>query len=416
MARADSYDLTTTESVNANLAKMRASVASLTPQVSTNADTNATRSGERSSNVPSVPSTPSASNVPGAVVPFGGTGTGFTASDIQDAIDKAIAAATTPLQKQIETLTAGKTAGNVAQSLADAAASKQKQNWIDTAQQLVGPLLGNDPNTQTLVGKYIGYIQTGGYDSASALLKIQTEPEWNKRFSANQDRLNKGLAVLSPAEYLATEDAYRQVMISAGLPAAVYGDNTALGKLIAQDVSPAELKQRTDAAHAVIDNADPFVTTQLQTYFGLNKSDMVAHILDPASAAPVIAQKVQAAQVGAEAARAGVTGVDMVNQMSLAAAGITQADARAGFTNIAQNLQPTQTLASIYGQQQPGMGGEEAKKQLEASKFGVSVGGYTSAQAAENLKKLYGKEKVIFGGSAGADKGSLSDQSTIGAI
>jgi len=43
-------------------------------------------------------------------------------------------------------------------------------------------------------------------------IRLQQTDAYKKRFSANQDRIAKGLTALSPAEYLAMEDQYQNIM------------------------------------------------------------------------------------------------------------------------------------------------------------------------------------------------------------
>ena len=287
-------------------------------------------------------------------------------------------------------------AAQTSAAAAQAAAAQQAQrtNWIETAKSLLATY-----DLSSLGDKYISLITTGGYDDQAAMIKLQSEPEWQARFSANQTRLKQGLPVLSPSEYLSVEAAYKDVMIQAGLPESVYKDTTALGKLIAQDVSPTEVQTRINAARAVIDNADPYITQTLQQQFGLSKADMVLHVLDPQVASNVIAQKVQAAEIGGEAARQGV-GIGTQTAGELAAQGVTQAQARAGFARIGQELPQEQKLASIYG-----FDTTKVPSNLIASTFETAG----AAQARTEIEDLFRKQIGSFSGSAGVGKGSLGE-------
>jgi hypothetical protein len=289
------------------------------------------------------------------------------------------------------------TASNAAAAASAAKDQAQKTNWISTAKSLLSSY-----DLSALGDKYVTLITTGGYDDATAMIKIQSEPEWQTRFAGNQARLKQGLPVLSPAEYLSTEESYKDVMIQAGLSPAVYKDTATLADLISKDISPTEVKQRVDAAASVIDNADPYVTLALQQQFGLSKGDMILHVLDPKLASNVIAQKVQASQIAGEAARQGL-GVDLQTSADLAAQGITQAQARAGYANIAQGLPEEQKLAAIYGEDAGKVGG-----QLVSSEFNTAG----SAQAKTQLANLGRSEISAFSGSAGASKGTLGVEQT----
>jgi len=128
--------------------------------------------------------------------------------------------------------------------------------------------------------------------------------EWQARFSGNQLRMANGLDPLPASQYIANEQSYKQVLQMAGLPANTLSNNV-LGQLMAQDVSPAEVQTRVNAALQAVQSEDPFVIQQLQTKHGMTLGSIALHLLDPTIAAPVIQQQVAAAQIGAEAARVG---------------------------------------------------------------------------------------------------------------
>lgn len=215
---------------------------------------------------------------------------------------------------------------------------------------------------------------------------------WQTRFAANTARQKAGLPVLDPATYLATEQQYKSVMLRAGVPAAAIS-NDYIAKLMGVDVSPAEVQQRIDAATTAVNSEDPFVIQQLNQ-MGLGKGDLVFHLLDPNTASNIIQQKVQAAQVSAEAARQNVN-ISQDYAMQLAAQGVSQAQAQQGFINIAEQLPNTQSLASRYAYNlQPSAVGQA----LQAATFGTA----DAAAAQQELKRLQTQEISAFGGSAGA--------------
>jgi hypothetical protein len=228
---------------------------------------------------------------------------------------------------------------------------------------------------------------------------------WQTRFSGNQGRIAAGLNPLSPAEYIANEQSYKQVMAMAGIPTSSPLMSTDyLGKLMGTDVSPAEVQMRVNAATAAVQNEDPQVLAQLQTQFGMTMPTILTHLLDPSVAAPLVQQEYNAATIGAEAARAGVSiaygATGPLSAMGLAAQGITQSQANQGFTSIAQQQAAMQSLAGRY----QGYGNAEGVgQQLEASTFNTAG----AAQAQQNLERLKTQEVSAFSGSAGAATGSL---------
>jgi hypothetical protein len=95
----------------------------------------------------------------------------------------------------------------------------------------------------SLAGQITGFIQQG-YSADAISILLQNTPEYKQRFAANDARLKKGLPALSPAEYIATERSYRQVMSAAGLPLGFYDQTSDFQKFLENDMS----SDRTEAA------------------------------------------------------------------------------------------------------------------------------------------------------------------------
>ena len=272
----------------------------------------------------------------------------------------------------------------------------QKIDWIEQLS-----LLFKNYGLETLAPKIKDFVQQG-YSADTVTLKLQETPEYQQRFSGNAARLKAGLSVLSPAEYLATEEAYRQTMRTTGLPKGFYDSPDDFSKFIANDVSPAELKQRVDLAALSVDNADPFYTKQLQDMYGLSSGDMIAHVLDPERAMPFINKQVQAVQFGAAAARQGIN-VDLSTAEQFANMGVTKQQAEQGFQQVAELAPITDKLSGIY-KEAPAYGQKEAITE--------AFGGTGSADAAARRKRLAQMEQAQFSGSSGTGKSSFAQQQT----
>jgi hypothetical protein len=216
---------------------------------------------------------------------------------------------------------------------------QNRQNW----KELLKITLTNW-GLPSLVPVVQGYIDQG-YTSDTASLMIQNEPIYKERFSGNEARLKAGLTPLDPQTYLGLENSYRSILRNAGVPQGFYDTPDDFSTFIANDVAPAELKQRTDIAELSLNGADSFYTNSLQEMYGITKGDMLAYVLDPQRAMPFINRQVQAAQFGAEAAR---QGLQVTTPMAETYAGlnVTQAQARQGFEQVAQIL-PEATKASF---------------------------------------------------------------------
>lgn len=251
-------------------------------------------------------------------------------------------------------------------------------------------------NLGTLAPKILEYVQQGfGADTISVLL--QKTAEYETRFIANQDRKKAGLRVLTPSEYLAVEDAYRQIMRSSGLPKGFYDTNDDFRRFIAADVSPTELKSRVDVAVLATENADA-ATKEALKRMSVGGSDMVAYFLDPGRAIPIIQKQVATAQIGAAALRNKLE-FDKSRAEGWYLQGVSADKAIEGFGAISGFLGDVQKLGQIYGE-------DYTQATAEAEVFGASG----TAQAQR--KRLASQERSQFAGSAGAARGGLSIKRT----
>lgn len=233
-------------------------------------------------------------------------------------------------------------------------------------------------------------------------LRLRGTDAYRTRFKANEARIAAGLAALSPAEYVALEDQYQNVMRNYGLPASYYkkdttGKQAGFDKFIAGDVSATELENRIITAQDRVINANPEVSAALKAFYpDITNGDILAYTLDPQNALKNIQAKVTAAEIGGAAAQAGLaTGVSRAEQ--LAAAGVTKARAQEGFQAVAQVAPRGAQLADIYKQQPYGQ--TEAEQEV----FGLAG----SVEATKQRKKLAGLEQATFSAKSGAAQGAL---------
>ena len=73
-----------------------------------------------------------------------------------------------------------------------------------------------------------------GYSEEEIKLLLPETHEYKQRFKANEERKKKGLRVLSPAEYIATENSYRSVLRNYGLPKGFYDSQDDYQKFLGQ--------------------------------------------------------------------------------------------------------------------------------------------------------------------------------------
>jgi hypothetical protein len=254
----------------------------------------------------------------------------------------------------------------------------------------------------SLVSDIRNILTEGSLDPAEFSLKVRGTDAYKARFIANEARLAKGLKALSPADYIALEDKYQEVMRQYGLPESYYaktgtGVQEGFRKLIENDVSNLELEDRISTAQKRVINANPEVTAALKQFYpDINNADILAYTLDPKNAIENIKRKVTNAEIGGAALQAGLqTGLSRAEELQKY--GVDQAAAEKGFGTIAGGLQRGSQLASIYG--------EDPYTQTTAE---TEVFGLAGAQeAAKQRKKLTGLEKAAFTGQTGLSSGAL---------
>jgi len=254
---------------------------------------------------------------------------------------------------------------------------------------------------EALVEPLKGLI-TSGASPAEFTIKLRESDAYKKRFSANAQRVAKGLKSLSEAEYIQLEDQYQNVMRRYGLPDTYYargemGIQEGFNKFLEGDVSPVELEDRISTAQKRVLNANPEVTQALKQFYpDITNADILAYTLDPKNAIENIKRKVTTAEIGGAAIQSGLqTGLTRAEE--LRAAGITKETAQQGYGTIAGGLQRGSQLASIYG--------EDPYNQATAE---TEVFGLAGAQeAAKQRKKITGLEKATFGGQTGLSAGAL---------
>lgn len=237
-----------------------------------------------------------------------------------------------------------------------------------------------------------------GATEATISITLQETPEYKTRFKANDDRIKKGLKVLTPAEYLNVEDSYRQVLRAYGLKQ--FDTDAYVSQFIANDMSPTELSNRVQTAVQRVQNADPGVSQTLRDYYGIGQADLVGYVLDPAANMERINRQVSAAEIGNAARTQGLNAGVAVSEQ-LAAQGITQAEAQKGYSTIADILPTAEKLSGIYGTQLPGYDMSAAEQE--------TFNGLASAQ--RKRKRLSSAEIASFSGTTGTNKTSLTTSS-----
>jgi hypothetical protein len=280
-----------------------------------------------------------------------------------------------------------------AQEVENARLQTQRTDWSEYLSQVF-----NSYGLSALAPKIKEFVQQG-FTPDTVTLKLQETPEYKQRFIGNENRRKAGLPVLTPGEYLSVESSYKKILKDAELPSGFYDQPDDFSKFIGADIAPTELQERVNIANQSLQNADPFFTDSLRTYYGLNSGDMLAYALDPERALPVITRQQKAAQFGAEAARQGIQVAAPMAERFTGQLGVTQQEARQGFEQVAQILPEAQRLGAITPGAQP-VGLEETTTAV--------FGGESSADYKQRIRRLAEIEQSRFAGQAGVGRTSLS--------
>lgn len=253
---------------------------------------------------------------------------------------------------------------------------------------------------------------------AQVLNSIYTSDAYKTRFAANE-AIRKRIAdgkgrpgdrLLAPAEYIAAEDGYREIMQEAGLPEMFYDQPEDLGNLIANSISVGEFTARVNIAQNALQKADQAIVQSLKDYYGLSSGDLVAYLLDNEKAFDAINSRYQysteqaklmytSAEVGGAATRAGYgDGISKAFAEEITKAGKADSAERA-FQGAAREQSDYRRLMSLYGE-------TAGTEDLARESLGLAGG----AEVGIKTKKLASKERAKFMQRGAIDKSSLGSR------
>lgn len=247
---------------------------------------------------------------------------------------------------------------------------------------------------ESLAGKIFDFVKNG-YSSDTISILLQDSDEYKKRFAANETRKKAGLNVLNPAEYIAAENSYRQILRQSGLPKGFYDGNDDFVGFLTGDVSPTELQDRVNLATQASTLANASMKQALQQ-MGIGQGEIAAYFLDSKKAMPFIQKAAAKAAIGAEALQRGFA-FDQAYADELATSGISRDQAAQAYSRIGDQFTTMQSLGNIYG-------GGWSQRQAEEDVFR----GGNEASAQKN--RLIANERGNFSGSAGTGRSGLSQR------
>ena len=253
---------------------------------------------------------------------------------------------------------------------------------------------------------------------AQILNSIYNSEAYKQRFAANEvirkrmadGKGRPGDRLLSPSEYVKTEDAYREIMSEAGLPPGFYDEPEDFTNFIATlGTSVAEITERVNIAKQLLNNADENIKNSLASFYGLSQGDMLAYLLDSNRAIDVInsrfnytteqaRQMYTSAEVGGAATRAGMEAINKTFAEEITKAGKSELAERA-FQGAARQQADYERLTSLYGQ-------TSTKEDLAREALGLAGG----TEVGIKTKKLASKERAKFQQRSAIDRVSLGSR------
>jgi len=202
---------------------------------------------------------------------------------------------------------------------------------------------------ESLASRINEYIDEG-YSEDTMLMLLQETDEWRTRFAGNVLLQRNGYNVLSPAEYISTENAFREMLTAYGFPPGFYDQPADFATAIGNHLSPAGMQRRLQSWQAVFDEQHTQGAEYFQQAYGTTRAGSFAYFIDPTRALPLIEKQTQAALVGGAALAAGFGNIVVGTAERLAERGISEQEALQGFGAAAQLRGLTTQLPGQAGQ------------------------------------------------------------------
>lgn len=235
------------------------------------------------------------------------------------------------------------------------------------------------------------------------MLEIRNRPEYEARFPGLKPLRSKGRAI-SEREYIGIERTITQVFQANGLPLEVFGTRDFIGRIIANETSPAEVADRVGLLEADIGRftADPGVQQELEAFerfYGVRPTfgDLAALALNTDEALPVLQRKFTAVRNERAAGRAGYGDLTRTEAERLADLGVNEQQATEGFGALAATREVFDIL--------PGLEGSEERISREEQLGAAFEGNTLARQRIERKRRQRQAQFQGGGGFAGSQSG-----------
>jgi hypothetical protein len=257
----------------------------------------------------------------------------------------------------------------------------------------------------TLADEITRYMKEG-IGTGEATLRLKQSQPYKDRFYGNELRLAAGRNVINEAEYLDLENSYSETLKAYGLqdyfgtgvtPTERKNRQKEIAKVIGNDISALEFKDRVSVSVDRVKMADPGTKKAFQDFYGIGEADLVKYFLNPTQTLVTLKEKATAAEIGGAAIGQNLPAT-MASAEELARFGINREQAQVGYSTIAQELPTATKLGQIYSQEGITYGQTEAE---QATFKGL-------ASAKRKKEQLVSRETAAFQGSSGVAQPGLS--------
>lgn len=173
----------------------------------------------------------------------------------------------------------------------------------------LGELFTIGPNGEP--GGWLWNQVQGGVDSLEAFAaSFEATDVFRNRFSVIVEQKRRAangdpVQVMTPEQVLDYEKTVTQYFSEAGIPAWFYDEPEDFNQYILNDISPAEIRRRTEQTYEYVKNAPVEVQQAFRDYYGVANGDgaLAAFILDPDRTAARVEKAKDVAFVGGMADR-----------------------------------------------------------------------------------------------------------------
>ena len=221
-------------------------------------------------------------------------------------------------------------------------------------------------------------------------------PQSYKNYLANFDKIKGNTTgITTIAELNQARESYKTLLSYYGMTD--IANNSTADQFLIGNISPQEAADRMQTAFNAVKYADAALKEQLKTFYpSLTDTDIAKTILGVGKTVGQLEQELNVAGIKAESATAGLQST--LDATQLAAQGVTRAEARTGFQNVAGSLANAQAAATRAGQDASTIQTELESEQLLGMK-------------SKRRAQLAAREQGLMAGQSGAGQSALSKSS-----